>query len=126
MEVTEIYLSHRPELVLDAQDKQHVNAKDYPMYNKAQRQLAAGSHCAVFIWHEIHERIIKLCTISSKYSMDMSVEKDLPDEYFEALVETRYFLEHISLDLISIVNVEYRVSPALRSSHFLNVTNSAG
>jgi hypothetical protein len=53
----------------------------------------------VFIWDEIHERITKLRNLSSKYSRDISVEKDLLDEYFEALVETRYFLEHISLDI---------------------------
>jgi hypothetical protein len=118
VEATERFLSHRPELILDANGEKHSVATDFPMYNKAQRQLTADAHCAVFIWHEIQTRMAKINEMSIRYTREISVEKDLPADYFEALAELRFFLERISLDLIDTVNAEYRPSPPLRGSHF--------
>jgi hypothetical protein len=118
VEVTERHRSHRPELILDAEGRSHIHAKDFPLYNKAQRQMAADAHCAVFVWHEINERISKLRQLSSKYASFITEEEDLPSEYFEALAETQVFLENISLDLISIVKTEFKASPPLRKYNF--------
>jgi hypothetical protein len=123
VEVTERYRNHRPELILDLEGRSHAHAKDFPLYNKAQRQMAADAHCAVFVWHEINERISKLRHLSSKYASTITKEEDLPSEYFEALAETQVFLETISLDLISIVKTEFNASPPLRKYHFRNNPN---
>jgi hypothetical protein len=88
VEVTERFRDHRPDLILNADGLEHPLAKDFPMYNKAQRQLAADAHCAVFVWHEIHERITKLRCLSSKFTQEICIEKDLPNEYLEALAKT--------------------------------------
>jgi hypothetical protein len=122
VEISERYMSHRPELLLDADGRPNPNAGDYPMYNKAQRQMAADAHCAVFYWHEIHERMTKLRQLSRKYAHEVMPEKDLPSEYFETLVKTRSFIETISLDLISIITTEYRASPPLREYHYRKTT----
>jgi hypothetical protein len=118
VEVTERYRSHRPELLLDVEGRSHIHAKDFPLYNKAQRQMAADAHCAVFVWHEINERISKLRQLSSKYASFITEEEDLPSEYFEALAETQVFLENISQDLIGIVKTEFNAAPPLRKYHF--------
>jgi hypothetical protein len=118
VEVTEKYRSHRPELILDAEGRSHIHTKDFPLYNKAQRQMAADAHCAVFVWHEINERITRLRHLSSKYASVITEEEDLPAEYFEALAETQVFLESISLDLITIVKTEFHASPPLREYYF--------
>jgi hypothetical protein len=114
VESTESYLSHRPELVLDARGERHPEAKDYPMYNKAQSRLAVNAHLHVLVWHEIHERIAKLRILSAKYAEDIDIEKDLPSDYFDALVETRFFIEYSSLDLISRARTGACTSPPLR------------
>jgi hypothetical protein len=117
-EVTERYRTHRAELLLDKYGGSHPHAKDFPLYNKAQRQMAADAHCAIFVWHEIHERLATLCTLAAKYAQVISIENNLPLEFIELLAETRYFLERISQDLIDIINFEFSASPPLRKYHF--------
>ncbi|KAF2821817.1 hypothetical protein CC86DRAFT_410896 [Ophiobolus disseminans] len=116
-EVTECYRAHWSELLLDAQGRPHPHAKDYPVYNKAQRQMTQDAHCLVFLWHEIHARIMKLRQISSQYAQQITVGNDLQSSYLDAMAETRSFLEQASLDLISIVKTEFLPYPPLRGYH---------
>jgi hypothetical protein len=118
VEVTERYKSHRPEIVLDKEGYSHPHAKDYPIYNKAQRHMATDAHCAVFCWYEIHHRLTNLRLLLEKHGIGLNVDEDLPTDLFDALTETRFFLENISLDIIGNIKFEYRSSPHLRKYHF--------
>jgi hypothetical protein len=123
VETTESYLSHRPEFVLDAQGETHPEAKDYPIYNNAQSQLAVNAHLHVLVWHAIHERIAKLRVLSAKYAQELDIEKDLPSDYFDALVEARFFIKYSSLDLISRAKTGACASPPLRKYFVRQSTN---
>lgn len=118
VDTVEDFRSHRSELILDSSGRLHPHAQDFPLYNKALRQMIIDDHCKVFIWHEIHQRITQLRDLSSRHAKHIRVNKDLPLDLFEALKKTRFLLENISLDFITIIKAEFPASPPLRAFHY--------
>ena len=80
--------------------------------------MVSDAHCLVFIWDEILQRIHQVQDLRSKYSAEISVEKDLPTELYEKVAELRFFLESIMLNQIADINIEFRASPPLRPYHY--------
>ncbi|KAF9696657.1 hypothetical protein EKO04_005367 [Ascochyta lentis] len=117
--------SHRVELILDLAGNVHAHAQDFPLYNKALRHVIMDAYCSVFFWNHIAKSLTGLREMSEKYANDIRLDRDLPTAFSRALAETRFFLESISLDLITMVKTYFPASPPLRSHHFRANSNDA-
>lgn len=105
---------HRLELLLDASGHVSPQACDNTLYERVLRLGTKDAYIAVFFWDEISHRITQLHELSKKYTSQVRIGQDLPEEYFELLVETKFFLEAVSLDFIDLVKYTYYASPPLR------------
>ncbi|KAF2877930.1 hypothetical protein BDV95DRAFT_600621 [Massariosphaeria phaeospora] len=111
------YRDHRPELILDHLGREHRNATDFPLYNEALRHMTTDAYALVFLWNKIQSRIIRLHNLSIEHSNEIHPNKNLPQDLFELLVNTRFLLEALSLDLIDTIKCLFSASPPVRSFH---------
>ncbi len=125
-EAVEQFRDNRPELILDQDGGSHDHATDFPLYAKVLRHLASDAHCAVFYWNHIHKSIIKVQELHTKYTSSISVEKDLPVELSASLSSLRFFIQMISLDIITNIKTAFAASPALRKYHFRDPNHESG
>lgn len=80
--------------------------------------MTQDAYYAVFYWHEVCERLENLHQLAAKYAHITVMDIDLPDEYLDALAETRHFVENIRLDLIGVLKYIFRKSPLQREFHY--------
>jgi len=116
------YREHRAELVLNATGKPHPGSSDEKLYCRSLKLMTNDAYINAFAWDEILQRITKLDQLSTKYADLIHVGEDLPGDYFELLVETRFFLEALSLDFVGIINMGCIASPPLRK-YFIRIQN---
>jgi hypothetical protein len=108
------YRQHRAELILDVNGKPHPSSTDHTLFSRALKLMLDDAHICVFLWDKIARRITELHAMSQKYANIIGVGKELPKDYFELMVETRFLLEAMSLDLIDLVKAGFPTSPPLR------------
>lgn len=124
--MTEAYREHRLELIPDEFGGSHEHARDFPLYSKVQRHLAADAHSYVFVWDHIHQNIIRLQELLTRHNHEITAERDLPKNLFDLLSETRHFIEIICLDALDMIKKDVYASPPLRSFHARGVNSLLG
>lgn len=110
--------NHRHELILGLAGEVHPYAQDFPLYTRALRHLIMDSCFMVFFWDHVAKSMARLHDLSSKYADVITVHADLPAELFNELADIRYFLEHVSVDIITMVKTYFPGSPPLRGYFF--------
>jgi hypothetical protein len=108
------YRQHRVELIPDLYGKPHPSSTDQTLYSRVLKLMLDDAHVCVFLWDEIARRITELHAMSQKYAIVIRVGNELPKDYFDLMVETRFLLEAVSLDLIDLVKTGFPPSPPLR------------
>jgi hypothetical protein len=106
--------NHRNELIFDMAGKVHLYAQDFPLYARALRHLIMDACFMVFFWDRVSKGMAKLHDLSSKYADVISVHADLPAELFSEFANMRFFLERVSLDIITMIKTYFPASPPLR------------
>ncbi|KAH6643580.1 hypothetical protein C7974DRAFT_407311 [Boeremia exigua] len=109
---------HRNELIPDLAGKLHEHAGDFSLYNKALRHLIMDAHCMIFNWDHISNSLCRLRNLSTKYADIISVDSDLPTGLLYELIETRFFIESVSIDLITMTKTYFPASPPLRKHSY--------
>lgn len=110
--------NHRNELIFDLAGKVHLRAQDFPLYTKALRHLIVHACFMVFFWDHVAKSMARLHNLSSKYADVITVHADLPAELFSEIADIRYFLERVSVDVITMVKTYFPASPPLRGYFF--------
>jgi hypothetical protein len=110
--------SHRIELILDLKGNAHEHSEDFPLYNKALRHMIMDAYCMVFMWDHISKCLGRLRGMADKYADIISLDSDLPKDFFDEFAETRFFLESLSLDLITMIKTYFPASPPLRKYYY--------
>ncbi|KAJ4383379.1 hypothetical protein N0V86_001426 [Didymella sp. IMI 355093] len=82
--------SHRVELILDLAGNTHEHSEDLPLFNKALRHMIMDAYCMIFMWDHISKCLENLRDISDKYADIISLDSDLPKEFFDEFAETRF------------------------------------
>lgn len=118
--------SHRCEFVRDSAGNINAkHAKDFPLYNNVLGHLIMDAHCLVSNWDHILKGLDDLREMSNQYSDDIRVDKDLPTRFLNKLAETRYFIESVSRDLVTMIRANLIASPPLRAYFYRGSSEAA-
>lgn len=114
--------------IFDAQDHRQEMLKDtrgmsHPVFTHDQRDvlwarvigsvvLQAYLYLEVFV--ELSSQAKKLASMQRKYARDISPSKDLPDEYLEALLRFRFYVNHAAKGPLGALKFKTAASPPLR------------
>ncbi|KAH7075133.1 hypothetical protein FB567DRAFT_453048 [Paraphoma chrysanthemicola] len=107
---------HRQEL-LRGQDGRiaHTTRNERPLMNKVLRSVITDAYAELYTWEEVERRITQLHQMSLDYADQIhDTHKNLPEPFFEALVETWFFLEVTMLDFIHQIKHGWCASPTMR------------
>jgi hypothetical protein len=97
--------------------KVHDDSQDEIMWARVLRNVAVDGYVELSIWRKVHEHISQLEQLSEKHFDSLSPHQDLPQDYFDMLVKTWFFLEASQLDLIQQLRTKFSWSPEART-HF--------
>ncbi|KAG9193300.1 hypothetical protein G6011_03335 [Alternaria panax] len=117
-EVVHEQYKHRQELLLGEDcGRAHKNAEQRPLRGKVLRTMITDAYTEFYVWHEIQRRISQLHEMFVKYHCQTrNPQEELPMDFFEALVETSFFLEATMLDFVHQIEHQWCTSPAIRDS----------
>lgn len=85
---------HRYEMLLDQAGAQHPDIDTPNFWNCVFTELILTSYGVLWFWNYALKRITDILSLQEKYNTEISPRKELPDEYFKALI---LFKETISL-----------------------------
>ncbi|EOD44771.1 hypothetical protein UCRNP2_8520 [Neofusicoccum parvum UCRNP2] len=111
------YKEHRQEMIPDSKGQSHPVFKlgrEHTFWNRVIGELIANAYLRLEIWSEFHDQVVKLRALQAKYAKDISVEKDLPEEYLSALLKFQHYLNHASKGPIGQLKQGVVASPPLR------------
>ncbi|OOQ91405.1 hypothetical protein PEBR_00541 [Penicillium brasilianum] len=114
--------------ILDAQDHRQEMLKDtrgmsHPVFTHDQRDIlwarVIGSvvlqaYLYLEVFTELSSQAKKLASMQRKYARDISPSKDLPDEYLEALLRFRFYVNHAAKGPLGALKFKTAASPPLR------------
>ncbi|KAF2000517.1 hypothetical protein P154DRAFT_434676 [Amniculicola lignicola CBS 123094] len=113
-DVVKDHMEHRLELIADCWRGPHKKIPVSQLYSKGLRTLVNDAYMEFFLWDELQTQFDRLHKMAQQYSEQLVPDKDLPAEYFEGLVETRFLLEAIMLDFVQQMKNGYMSSPQAR------------
>lgn len=89
------YREHRQELLPD------INGQQHPVFNPQRQHIFCRVLCRVAgraywyyeQWYELRRQVLHLQQLQVKYASRISLEKDLPEEYLDAILKFRHHLD---------------------------------
>ena len=115
-EVVQEYREHRQELLKGEDGRPiHTPLKERPLMNKVLRTVITDAYVEFYVWDEVQRRIFQLHGMTLQYANEIQdTRKDLPEPFFEALVEAWFYLEATMLDLVHQIEYGWCASPSIR------------
>ncbi|KAL0256081.1 hypothetical protein SLS55_008473 [Diplodia seriata] len=111
------YQEHRQEMIPDSNGKPHPIFKpgrENVFWNRVIGELIANAYLRLELWKEFRDQIANLRLLQTKYAQDISIEKDLPEEYLTALLKLQHYLNHATKGPIGQLKQGVVASPPLR------------
>jgi hypothetical protein len=91
------------------------NAREETLWARVLRNVAVHGYIELSVWDTIHKQIAGLEHMSQSHAEHMMTGQDLPQEHFDLLIKTWFFLETTQLDLIQQLKNGFSASPAVRA-----------
>ena len=123
---------HRPELLRCATcNRAHKNADDDFLLPRVLHSVVADCYIDLFMWNQVHVRISNLHRLSLQHKDKLlfgkiGFQEEIPRDFFEALVETWFFLETFQLEVIHELKSAWASSPYIRSYHSQDCSGDDG
>lgn len=111
------YKEHRQELIPDSNGKPHPifrPGRENTFWNRVIGEIIANAYLQLELWHEFRDQLANLQRLQAKYAQDISIEKDLPDEYLTAILKLQHYLNHATKGPIGQLKQGVVASPPLR------------
>lgn len=106
------YKEHRVELLEDTYGQQHpllaANEKD-KFWAQTICTVVREAYCSLEMWAQLHFQVNGLRRLQIKHAKNIHIDKELPEEYLEALLAFLFYLEEV--DVIPKVRLQ-RCAPA--------------
>lgn len=67
------------------------------------------------MWTELHAQVTQLRILRAQYDADISIDEDLPEEYFDAILRFKFYLEQFSKGPLGQLKHDVVASPPLRA-----------
>jgi hypothetical protein len=107
---------HRTDLLrCEVCGKLHKNARDDVLWARVHRNVVTDSYIELSVWHEIHRALAELRQMSSQYAQAIKKTQNLPPDFWEALVNTWFYLEATQLDVAHQLKDGFAASPGARA-----------
>lgn len=111
------YKEHRQEILKDTKGRAHpvftIPQHDV-FWQRAVGTTISAAHRDVEVWNELLSQVKHLRRLESKYAAAISIEKDLPEKFVNALLRFRWYLEQCSLGPKNEIKLIAAPSPPLR------------
>ncbi|KAK7703128.1 hypothetical protein SLS57_011071 [Botryosphaeria dothidea] len=111
------YKEHRQEMIPDLRDQPHPVFKpgrENAFWNRVIGEVVANAYLQVEIWNELRIQANHMQDLKAKYAKDISIEKDLPEDYLYALLKFQHYLNHTSKGPVGQLKQGAVASPPLR------------
>lgn len=76
--------------------------------------VVANAYLPLETWNDLHEQVVKLQSLQEKYSAQILIDKNLPEDYLDALLKFQFYLEQNMNGLIAVLKQSAVASPPLR------------
>jgi plasmid maintenance system killer protein len=90
------YREHRQELLKDTRGQKHplfTTGQEDIFWARVINNVVGKAHMQLENWSELESQVKGLRTLQDKYRDKISIEKDLPDEYLNALLKFQHYLK---------------------------------
>ncbi|KAF1951014.1 hypothetical protein CC80DRAFT_528569 [Byssothecium circinans] len=111
------YEQHRQELLKDSNGHVHPLLKtgnEGVFWKRVIDNIIPRAHIQLEVWSELHTQVKELIALKSKYQQDISIDKELPEEYLNALLKFRHYLNQAAKGPQSELKHSLVASPPLR------------
>ncbi|KAJ4303414.1 hypothetical protein N0V90_002307 [Kalmusia sp. IMI 367209] len=114
--VREVY-AHRGELVPDHLGNSHKSSTTSLLYNKVLQDVVTTVYITFWNFDDIHRRLHQWESLAIKFKDDIVHGKVLPEPVADHIMETRYFLEVMVTELVTIFRQAFAASPPIRQNY---------
>ncbi|KAF2688061.1 hypothetical protein K458DRAFT_401459 [Lentithecium fluviatile CBS 122367] len=86
---------HRQEILKDANGHRHPLLKagrEGTFWQRVVGNVVASAHLQLEVWTALHAQVQELRVLQAKHGKDISIDKDLPEEYLDALLKFQHYL----------------------------------
>jgi hypothetical protein len=111
------YKEHRQEVIPDTKGQSHPTLKpglQTTFWTHVLNEVIANSYLYLETWNDLREQIINLETLKKKYETEISIEKDLPEEYLDALLKFNFYIDQAINGPIAMLKQSVVASPEMR------------
>ena len=108
---------HRQEVIPDTKGQSHPTLKPGPQtafWTRVLSEVIGNSYLHLETWNDLHEQIINLEALQKEYEAKISIEKDLPEEYLNALLKFKFYTEQAINSPIAVLKQSVFASPEMR------------
>jgi len=108
---------HRQEVIPDTIGQSHPTLKpgrQTTFWTRVLSEVIANSYLHLETWNDLHEQVINLEALQKKYKAEISIEKDLPEEYFDALLKFKFYIDQAIEGPIAVLKQSFVASPEMR------------
>jgi hypothetical protein len=111
------YKDHLLEVLKDTRGHSHpvFNAgREDQLWHKVIKNVVANAHVSLEVWSELFAQVKELRKLQAKHARNISPEKDLPEDYLNALLRFQHYLTQAAKGPKSILKLTVPASPPLR------------
>ncbi|UKZ74935.1 hypothetical protein TrVFT333_002605 [Trichoderma virens FT-333] len=119
---------HRNEAIKDVLGNVHPTMKpprENLLWARLIGNVVTDAYLQLELFSELHSQANKLQALQKKYESDISPLRDLPEEYLDALLKFRYYLEQIAKGPLNQLKEAVVASPPMRGFYVRDVPESA-
>ena len=118
-----VFKEHRQELMKDANGHAHpifTIGRPEILWQRVLGNVVTSAHMELEVWSDLYTQIEDLRRLQSKYASKIAIEKDLPEEFLDALLKFRHYLDQAAKGPVGLLKHTALSSPPLRQ-YFVRV-----
>lgn len=109
---------HRQEMIKDTNGQVHPLFKVHReeiLWSRVIGNLIANAYLQHEVYTELHRQVKELQSLQLRYASDISIEKDLPKEYLDALLKFQHYLDQATKGPMGQLKHDFIGSPPMRA-----------
>ena len=111
------FKEHRQEMLKDINGRTHpilMAGRESSLWERIIGNVMTNAYLSLEMWNELHIQVKKLHNLKEKHATNISIEKELPEEYLNALLTFQHYLKQATKGPIGQLMHCAAASPPLR------------